>query len=67
MTPLSVALLRALEGLPSANRDALLLARQGSSFAQIAEQLGASVEHVRAWVLHAVQSLTQVRLALTPA
>jgi DNA-directed RNA polymerase specialized sigma24 family protein len=57
------AVAAALTALPASHRDALLLARQGLTYAQVAERLGLPVEKVRSSVLHSVLALTQARLA----
>lgn len=62
-TPAGHAVGAALAVLPVTHREALLLARSGLSYRDVAEELGLPLEKVRVFVLHSLLALTQARLA----
>jgi DNA-directed RNA polymerase specialized sigma24 family protein len=65
MTP-TTAIAEALEELPQLYREALLLARHGLRYAEIAELLEVPVERVRSAALHGMLALSRARLATPP-
>jgi DNA-directed RNA polymerase specialized sigma24 family protein len=65
MTP-TTAVAEALEELPNLYREALLLARHGISYVEVARLLEVPVEKVRSAVLHGMLALTQARQAAAP-
>lgn len=57
------AVRRAFRALPPTHQAVLRLAREGHSYAAIADRLHVAPAQVRTWALHGVLALTSARLA----